>query len=104
MSYKPLDSISISDIVDLGIPPETATQLHEKLTEIIKTYGSNTPETWTQISTRILDPGLPFSFHQMMYYGCYVDFGPDPPAWLPHLGEDRFWGLFSVIWRFVFGE
>ncbi|KAF5818081.1 putative acetate--CoA ligase [Helianthus annuus] len=99
MSYKPLDSISISDIVDLGIPPETATQLHEKLTEIIKTYGSNTPETWTQISTRILDPGLPFSFHQMMYYGCYVDFGPDPPAWLPHLEDAKSTNIGSLLER-----
>ncbi|KAJ0805101.1 putative acetate--CoA ligase [Helianthus annuus] len=99
MSYKPLDSISISDILDLGIPPETATQLHEKLTEIIKTYGSNTPETWSQISTRILDPGLPFSFHQMMYYGCYVDFGPDPPAWLPHLEDAKSTNIGSLLER-----
>ncbi|KAM0035723.1 putative acetate--CoA ligase [Helianthus debilis subsp. tardiflorus] len=99
MSYKPLDSISISDIVDLGIPPETATQLHEKLTEIIKTYGSNTTETWSQISTRILDPGLPFSFHQMMYYGCYVDFGPDPPAWLPHLEDAKSTNIGSLLER-----
>ncbi|KAJ0786070.1 putative acetate--CoA ligase [Helianthus annuus] len=97
MSYKPLDSISISDIVDLGIPPETATQLHEKLTEIIKTYGSNTPETWSQISTRILDPDLPFSFHQMMYYGCYLDFGPDPPAWLPHLEDAKSTNIGSLL-------
>ncbi|MFS7911988.1 putative acetate--CoA ligase [Helianthus anomalus] len=99
MSYKPLDSVSISDIVDLGIPPETATQLHEKLTEIIKTYGSNTPETWTQISTRILDPDLPFSFHQMMYYGCYVDFGPDPPAWLPDLEDAKSTNIGSLLER-----
>ncbi|MFS7911998.1 putative acetate--CoA ligase [Helianthus anomalus] len=99
MSYKPLDSVSISDIVALGIPPETATQLHEKLTEIIKTYGSNTPETWTQISTRILDPDLPFSFHQMMYYGCYVDFGPDPPAWLPDLEDAKSTNIGSLLER-----
>ncbi|KAI3762730.1 hypothetical protein L1987_53171 [Smallanthus sonchifolius] len=83
MAYKPLDSICISDIVDLAIPLETATQLHHNLTQIIHTYGPATPQTWNQISTRILNPDLPFAFHQMMYYGCYVDFGPDPLAWLP---------------------
>lgn len=83
MSYKSLDSVSLSDMLNLGISSETATQIHDKLTEIINNYGSATPETWKQISTRVLHPDLPFSFHQMMYYGCYLDFGPDPPAWLP---------------------
>ncbi|KAJ9560170.1 hypothetical protein OSB04_005330 [Centaurea solstitialis] len=83
MAYKSLDSITLSDILDLAIPPETAAKLHQDLTQIIHTYGPNTPQTWMQISTRILNPDLPFSFHQMMYYGCYLDFGSDPPAWLP---------------------
>lgn len=83
MVYKSLDSIDSSDIVELGIPSETATQLHQELTQIIQSYGPATPQTWNQISTRLLNPDLPFSFHQMMYYGCYKDFGPDPPAWLP---------------------
>ncbi|KAI3684973.1 hypothetical protein L6452_34203 [Arctium lappa] len=83
MVYKSLDSICLSDILDLGIPPGTAAKLHQELTRIIRSYGPDTPHTWKQISTRLLNPDLPFSFHQMMYYGCYIDFGPDPPAWLP---------------------
>ncbi|KAI3736904.1 hypothetical protein L2E82_26892 [Cichorium intybus] len=87
MAFKSLDSICLSDIIELGIAPETATQLHQELIQIIQSYGPSTPQTWKQISTRLLNPDLPFSFHQMMYYGCYKDFGPDPPAWLPNLEE-----------------
>ncbi|ESQ31857.1 hypothetical protein EUTSA_v10003719mg [Eutrema salsugineum] len=84
MAYKSLDSITISDIEALGISGDVAEKLLRDLGEIIRNYGSATsPETWTQISRRILHPNLPFSFHQMMYYGCYKDFGPDPPAWIP---------------------
>ncbi|XP_059455545.1 hexanoyl-CoA synthase-like isoform X2 [Corylus avellana] len=83
MAYKALDSIRRSDIEGLGIPAELAEGLHERLTEIVRTYGPATPDTWRNISKRLLTPDLPFSFHQMMYYGCYRDYGSDPPAWIP---------------------
>ncbi|XP_031276844.1 probable acyl-activating enzyme 17, peroxisomal [Pistacia vera] len=83
-TYKSLDGISRSDIEALGIPSKLADQLHQKLTEIIVNYGAATSDTWRNIYRHILNPELPFSFHQMLYYGCYKDFGPDPPAWLPH--------------------
>ncbi|KAK3040893.1 hypothetical protein RJ639_027888 [Escallonia herrerae] len=82
-NYKGLDCIAVSDITALGIPSDTADRLHESLTEIVSNYGATTQEAWQRISTQVLNPDLPFSFHQMMYYGCYKDFGPDPPAWLP---------------------
>ncbi|KAM3344573.1 putative acyl-activating enzyme 17, peroxisomal isoform X4 [Capsicum galapagoense] len=78
-NYKSLDSVTVADFEAQGIPSE----LHEKLTQIVGNYGSATPQTWHHISKQILTPNLPFSFHQMMYYGCYKDFGPNPPAWLP---------------------
>lgn len=82
MEYKSLDSITKSDIEALGISGYVAEKLHKDIDEII--HGSATPvEIWIQISRRILHPNLPFSFHQMLYYGCYKDFGPDPPAWIP---------------------
>ncbi|XP_023767126.1 probable acyl-activating enzyme 17, peroxisomal [Lactuca sativa] len=99
MVYKSLDSIDSSDIVELGIPSETATQLHQELTQIIQSYGPATPQTWNQISTRLLNPDLPFSFHQMMYYGCYKDFGPDPPAWLPDPEEALLTNIGSLLER-----
>ena len=83
MAYKALDSIRGSDIEALGIPAELAEGLHESLTEIVRIYGPATPDTWRNISKCLLTPDLPFSFHQMMYYGCYRDYGPDPPAWIP---------------------
>ncbi|GJX88108.1 probable acyl-activating enzyme 17, peroxisomal [Tanacetum coccineum] len=83
VTYKTLDTVEVSDIVNVGVSPETASQLHKKVDEIIKKYGSGCPETWKEISTRVLNPDLPFGFHQMMFYGCYKDFGPDPIAWLP---------------------
>lgn len=90
MSHKELDLIDVSDIEAQGIPLQIAEQIHQKLTQIISNYGPDTPRTWQKISKHILDPELPFSFHQMMYYGCYKDFGPDPPpAWLPDLESVR---------------
>ncbi|KAK3225682.1 hypothetical protein Dsin_005544 [Dipteronia sinensis] len=82
-NYKPLHSITVADIQSLGLPLQVADHLHEKLSDILRIYGAATPATWHHISTGLLQPDLPFSFHQMLYYGCYKDFGPDPPAWIP---------------------
>lgn len=82
-NYKSLDCIAAADIAALGIPDETADQLHRQLAGIIKNHGVGTSQTWQAISEDLLRPELPFSLHQMMYYGCYKHFGPDPPAWLP---------------------
>ncbi|KAL5544827.1 hypothetical protein UlMin_008611 [Ulmus minor] len=82
-NYKSLDSVTPADIEAHGIAPEIAEKLHGRLTEVIRNYGIATPDTWHHISKHILSPDLPFSFHQIMYYGCYKDFGPDPPAWIP---------------------
>ncbi|XAR51262.1 Acetate--CoA ligase [Bertholletia excelsa] len=83
MVYKALDCITPSDISALGIPLKVADKFWEDLQEIVRTSGTGTPETWRRISKDLLHPDLPFSLHQMMYYGCYRDFGPDPPAWMP---------------------
>ncbi|CAL5372133.1 unnamed protein product [Camellia sinensis] len=83
MAYKALDCITSSHIEALGLPSEVAERFYQNLNEIIRNYGSATPETWQRVSKHLLDPDLPFSLHQMMYYGCYKDFGPDPPAWIP---------------------
>ena len=84
MAYKSLDSITRSDIEALGISDDVSYKLLRDLEDIIRNHGSATPpERWIEISRRILHPDLPFAFHQMMYYGCYKDFGSDPPAWLP---------------------
>lgn len=82
-SYKALDFITVSDIISSGIAKEAAEELYRKLSEIIHHYGAATPQTWQHISKDLLSPELPFPFHQMMYHGCYKDFGADPPAWLP---------------------
>ncbi|XP_060204868.1 hexanoyl-CoA synthase-like isoform X2 [Lycium barbarum] len=81
--YKPLYSITVDDIQALGISSITAAQLHRKLTEVVATYGNDAIKTWQHISQHILTPDLPFPFHQLMYYGSYFHYGPDPPAWLP---------------------
>ncbi|XWS47886.1 hypothetical protein CRYUN_Cryun13aG0024400 [Craigia yunnanensis] len=83
MVYKSLDSVTVKDIEALGISSQLAEEIHQEVTEIVNNYGATTPETWNRISKHVLTPNLPFSLHQMMYYGCYKDFGPDPPAWLP---------------------
>ncbi|KAK7327651.1 hypothetical protein VNO77_21736 [Canavalia gladiata] len=83
MAYKSLSSITVSDIESHGIAREAASTLHQQVKEIIETHGTDTPATWHHISNSILNPELPFSFHQMLYNGCYEDYGPDPPAWMP---------------------
>ncbi|EPS70528.1 hypothetical protein M569_04232, partial [Genlisea aurea] len=87
--YKELDCIAADDITALGIPAELADELHRKLVGTIASFGAGTPETWRLISKDILTPELPFSFHQLMYYGCYKNYGPDPPVWMPDLDDAR---------------
>ena len=97
MAYKSLDSITRSDIEALGISDDVSYKLLRDLEDIIRNHGSATPpERWIEISRRILHPDLPFAFHQMMYYGCYKDFGSDPPAWLPDPYESLFLSDSSV--------
>lgn len=93
-NYKPLHSITAADIAALGIPTETADQFHRQLAGIIESHGAGTSRSWQEISKHLLTPELPFSFHQMMYYGCYKHFGPDPPAWLPDAYVEFFFYLF----------
>ncbi|EYU38156.1 hypothetical protein ABFS82_04G140800 [Erythranthe guttata] len=88
-NYKSLDCIAASDIAALGIPFVTADELHRRLAGIIQNHGAGNPQSWNIISKQLLTPELPFSFHQMMYYGCYKHFGPDPPAWLPDPGDSK---------------
>ncbi|KAK6925192.1 AMP-dependent synthetase/ligase [Dillenia turbinata] len=99
MAYKALDRIKVSDIEATGIPSTVAKQLHGKLFGIIRDYGSATPLTWKQISTCILNSNLPFSFHQMMFYGCFRDFGPDPPVWIPDLEAARLTNVGQLLER-----
>ncbi|KAK6773613.1 hypothetical protein RDI58_028851 [Solanum bulbocastanum] len=98
-NYKTLDSVTVADVEALGIPTELAGKLHGELTRIVRNYGSATPQTWHHISKELLTPNLPFSFHQMMYYGCYKDFGPDPPAWLPDPKTARLTNIGQLLER-----
>ncbi|XP_004252244.1 hexanoyl-CoA synthase-like [Solanum lycopersicum] len=98
-NYRTLDSVTVADVEALGIPTELAGKLHEELTRIVRNYGSVTPQTWHHISKELLTPNLPFSFHQMMYYGCYKDFGPDPPAWLPDPKTARLTNIGQLLER-----
>lgn len=99
MSHKTLDCITVSDIEAQGIPSETAEKTHEKLAQIIRNHGSSSPQTWQCISKQLLNPDLPFSLHQMLYYGCYKDFGPDPLAWLPDLESARLTNIGQLLER-----
>nr|GMD34034.1 probable acyl-activating enzyme 17, peroxisomal [Ipomoea batatas] len=87
--YKGLDSIDIADIEAVGVNSDVAAEFHEKLNKIVDHDGPATPQTWHRVSKDLLTPDLPFSLHQMMYYGCYKDFGLDPPAWLPDPGSAK---------------
>ncbi|EXC25137.1 putative acyl-activating enzyme 17 [Morus notabilis] len=83
MTDKSLDGVTASNIAALGIAPDVADGLHGRIAEVVRIYGPANPDTWRQISTRVLSPDLPFAFHQMLYHSCFNGFGPDPPAWIP---------------------
>ncbi|KAK1315876.1 putative acyl-activating enzyme 17, peroxisomal [Acorus calamus] len=84
MAFETLDKITVEDISAVGIPVDEAGRLHGELSEILRDHGHSPPEAWRVISKRLLRPDLPFSLHQMLYYGCYRGIGSDtPPAWFP---------------------
>lgn len=97
--YKSLDQLTISDIAELGISAEVAQNLHKHLTQILQKNKNSPPETWNNISKHLLNPNLPFPFHQMMYYGCYKHFGPDPPAWIPDPEATAFTNVGKILER-----
>ncbi|CAM8982222.1 unnamed protein product [Rhodiola kirilowii] len=82
-SYKSLNDVGVSDIQAAGVPVSAAEKFCAQLAKIVSECGTGGVDTWMRISDRILTPELPFAVHQMMYYGCYKDFGHDPPVWLP---------------------
>ncbi|KAI8028645.1 putative acyl-activating enzyme 17, peroxisomal [Camellia lanceoleosa] len=75
MAYKALDCITSSDGEALGLPSEGAERFYQNLNEIIRNYGSATPETWQRVSKHLLDPDLPFSLHQMMERAASTNVG-----------------------------
>ncbi|GAA0185741.1 hypothetical protein LIER_33029 [Lithospermum erythrorhizon] len=83
--YKSLDAINPSDIELFGLNCDEANRLHKKIKEIVAIHGLNTPETWQSLTREVLKPEVPFGIHQMMFYGCYKEFGLDPPAWFPDI-------------------
>lgn len=91
MAYESLDRITAEKISAVGIPSDEAERLHRGLARILGNHGNSCPETWREISRRLLSPDLPFPFHLMMYYGSYKGYGSvTPPAWIP----DK-WALWS---------
>lgn len=86
MAYAALDRIWSEDIAAVGVASDEAEKLRVALREVLRESGSSGPEAWREISKRLLNPNLPFPFHQMLYYGCYKDYDSDtPPAWIPNM-------------------
>ncbi|XP_042418915.1 probable acyl-activating enzyme 17, peroxisomal [Zingiber officinale] len=84
MAYKAVAEVAAEEIAATGVPMEEAGRIHLGLRQVITDCGGTGPEAWDAISKRILSPTLPFPLHQMLYYGCYRDFGSNPPpAWIP---------------------
>ncbi|KAG0475328.1 hypothetical protein HPP92_015014 [Vanilla planifolia] len=86
MSYEFLHEITAEKISAAGVQSDEAERLHCGLAAIIGQHGSTGPAAWKAVSKLLLNPKLPFVFHQMMYYGCYKGFGSATPlAWIPEL-------------------
>ncbi|CAA6670649.1 unnamed protein product [Spirodela intermedia] len=82
-AYKKLEEVSTEDISAAGVPPREAARVNGELRRILQETQDDAEETWRRVSSRVLRPEHPFPLHQMMFYGCYKDYGSDTPAWIP---------------------
>lgn len=83
-SYELLDRVTADGIAALGVPADDARRVHGELAAILREHGGSPPDVWKAVSSRVLRPDHPFALHQMMFHGCYRDYGSDtPPAWFP---------------------
>ncbi|XP_068637719.1 probable acyl-activating enzyme 17, peroxisomal [Aristolochia californica] len=100
MAFEALDRVTVAQISALGMPVQDAEKFHSDLTQIILQYGNATPETWKNISKKLLTPNMPFMLHQMMYYGCYNYSGfSTPPAWIPDLECAKLTNIGQILER-----
>uniref|UniRef100_A0A1D1XQL0 4-coumarate--CoA ligase n=1 Tax=Anthurium amnicola TaxID=1678845 RepID=A0A1D1XQL0_9ARAE len=84
--YKKLGEVTAEDIAAAGVPLDEAARVHEELARVLREAGAQPEATWRGVSAQVLRPDLPFALHQMLFYGCFVDYGSDtPPAWTPDL-------------------
>lgn len=84
--YKILDRLTSEDFSTFGFSSDESHSIYKELTAILEEHGASAPETWREISSRILTPDQPFTLHQMLFYGCYADYPSDtPPAWIPNM-------------------
>ncbi|KAG9448703.1 hypothetical protein H6P81_008668 [Aristolochia fimbriata] len=100
MAYEALDRVTVEEISALGVPVQEAERFHSDLQQIIRQHGNATPETWKNISKKLLTPDMPFPLHQMMYYGCYnySDLST-PPAWIPDLESAKLTNIGQILER-----
>ncbi|KMZ61150.1 hypothetical protein ZOSMA_54G00810 [Zostera marina] len=86
--YKILDRLTSEDFSTFGFSSDESHSIYKELTAILEEHGASAPETWREISSRILTPDQPFTLHQMLFYGCYADYPSDtPPAWIPNIED-----------------
>ena len=80
--------ISSDTLRDLGVAPEVAREMVEKLELITGNAPAN--DLWSRVSREILSPDVPFAVHRHLYGLIFRDWdasqGP-PPAWTPTDGE-----------------
>ncbi|XP_020580354.1 probable acyl-activating enzyme 17, peroxisomal [Phalaenopsis equestris] len=100
MAVRSLDELTVEHISSTGLPANEAERLHGELTAILRKQGNSGPAAWKFLSRRLLNPDLPFAFHQMIYYGCYKEFGSaTPPAWIPELEDAVLTNIGRVLER-----
>ncbi len=75
--------ISVSSLIDCGLPSDEAQVLVDRLKKI------STPddvEIWQQLTNDILTPEMPFSIHRFLYQEVFqkrIEQGSPAPAWFP---------------------
>lgn len=75
--------ISVSSLIDCGLPADEAQALAERLKKISK---SDDAEIWQELTTDVLTPELPFSIHRFLYQEVFqkrIEQAVPAPAWFP---------------------
>lgn len=90
--------MTAEEISALGFSSGESHSIYREVVEILEEHGASLPETWREISSRILTPDQPFSLHQMMFYGCYAEYQSDaPPAWIPKMEDAVLTNVGSIL-------
>ncbi|MDP6779123.1 MAG: AMP-dependent synthetase, partial [Candidatus Latescibacteria bacterium] len=94
-------ALTLEELTGLGMDAASASELLERINACLTT--SSQVEAWKELSRNVLEPGLPFGVHRLVYERVYANWEPDKgpaPAWYPTeaaLGVANITGLMEEL-------